>query len=1679
MNRIILLILLLSCGAARAQYNNEWIDYNKTYYKFSVIKNTLHRISRASLQDIGLANVPAEQFQLWRNGVQIPLYTSVPSGALGSSDFIEFWGEMNDGKPDASLYVNINNQLNDKWSLETDTASYFLTVNPVGNNLRLTDQANNVAGNVLPAEPYFMYTTGTYFKNKINPGYAEIVGEYIYSSVYDKGEGWTSDDIGAGATLTSVQSQMYPYTSGPDATLLVTAAGNAVNNRTFTVKVNNTTLINVAMDAFTDQHQQATFPVSLISSGSASVAVTNVSGNPNDRMVVGKYEITYPRQFNFGSFSSFPFELPASNDGNYLRITFAYGAAPPVLYDLTNLKRYIGVTDEAGIAKFALLPSAQKRKLVLVSQVSSNIADITVFTTRNFVNYALPANQGDFIIISNQRLYNGANGNPVEAYAQYRRSAAGGGHTSRVYDIDQLTDQFAFGIKRHPSAVKKFLKYARSFFSTTPSNVFLIGKGVSYVQARSYESDPLLDQLNLIPPFGYPASDNLLASNDNETVSAIPTGRLSAVSPAEVEIYLEKVKEYESVGVNAPQTVAGRAWMKNIVHAIGGGNAQLSLEIGGYMSQLKNIAEDTLWGANVESFSKSSAVASQLTSDQLKRLFEDGIGIVNYFGHSSSTSTEFNIDDPSVYQNQGKYPLFLVNGCLAGDIFNFDQSRLSVPATLSEKYVLIKQKGAIGFVASTHYGIVSYLNSYLRGLYHAFGGKKYGSSIGKIMETAFASFLQASPGDYLARLHAEEVTLQGDPSITLYQQPLPDYIVEAPNVVIPPVITAADNSFKAAIKYYNIGKVTGDSIYVQVKRFYPDGSNKIILNSRVRAAHYSDSLSLDIPINPALEKGENKIEITIDAQNEQEEISETNNTVSKSFYIIENTATPVYPYKYSIISSGNLTFYASTADPLGGARQYIMEIDTTALFNSSLKKSVTIDARGGLLEFKPAMTFKDSTVYYWRVAPVPASNEDYVWSLSSFIYLPGSADGFNQSHYYQHLDSDEDGLRLSDDRKWSFSTVLNNLFIRNGVYPTASGFEASYVNGLNGQDILGAGCYYDELIFQVIDPNTFRPWKNDFSSGSQGLYGSMISTCGSKKTYNFEYLLSTPESRKKAMDFMDMIPDGAYVIVRTNSNPTPANNTFVDKWKADTSLYGSGNSLFHKLFNQGLTDLDSFYRPRAFSFVYKKNSIPAFSPQFKFGDDEYSLITMSVDCTSLDTVGYMTSPMLGPAKDWQTLHWDGLKLENPSNDHVSIEVEGVRNDGSSEQLFMVNEMQKDFDISSVNAAEFPYIKLRMKNVDTSNATPYQLKFWRINYTPYPEGAIAPAVFLQTRDTVDIGEKVDLGVAFKNVSDKDFDSLKVKFVLIDNSNVQHLLNVSKKKPLLSGDTIQVKYTFDTRNYNGLNTFMINFNPDYDQPEQYLLNNFLYKSIYVKPDTYNPLLDVTFDGVHILNNDIVSAKPHILIKLKDDSKFLLLEDTSLIKVQVVYPDGTVKSFSFNTDTLRFTPPSVSGGSSNDNTATIDFNPAFLEDGNYELRVTGRDASGNASGQSAYKVSFKIINKPMISNLFNYPNPFTTSTAFVFTLTGSEIPQNLRIQILTITGKIVREITREELGTIRIGRNITEFKWNGTDQYGQKLANGVYLYRVITNLNGKSLDKYKTEGDNTDQYFNKGYGKMYLMR
>src|SRR5204862_4532401 len=96
-----------------------------------------------------------------------------------------------------------------------------------------------------------------------------------------------------------------------------------------------------------------------------------------------------------------------------------------------------------------------------------------------------------------------------------------------------------------------------------------------------------------------------------------------------------------------------------------------------------------------------------------------------------------------------------------------------------------------------------------------------------------------------------------------------------------------------------------------------------------------------------------------------------------------------------------------------------------------------VTSPGGIVNFTPGVTFRDSTVYYWRLAVVPVSGNPTRWNDASFVYLAGNQTGFNQSHFYQHTKSDVKNISIdSASRKWKFGTTINNLVINHSVYGT-------------------------------------------------------------------------------------------------------------------------------------------------------------------------------------------------------------------------------------------------------------------------------------------------------------------------------------------------------------------------------------------------------------------------------------------------------------------------------------------------------------------------------------------------------------------------------------------------------------------------------------------------------------------
>ncbi len=1697
MKKLLLPVFIFCAFSASAQLNNSWIDYSKTYYKFKVAADNICRISQPVLNGTAaaLGSANADHFQLWRNGKEVRLYTSVSGAVFGASDYIEFFGEMNDGKADAQLYNQPQLQFADKWSLETDTATYFLTVNPAGGNLRYSNINNPSPGAAAP-DAFFMRNVDIYYKDILNHGFGKDLGEYVYSSAYDEGECYTTNNITApiGSPVTFVQNftglNVYPAGS-PTYRFRFKGYGNTDNNqRTTTVKFFNTTVLTKSTYATQGivTSPDITRPISDLSDPTnltVNVINTNNGIITNDNIVIATMGITYPATFNFNNQKSFYFELAASPSGNNLVIdNFNYGSTAPILYDINNGRRYIGdITSTPGKVKFVLPASSEVlRKFLLNNIETSNINPITSLTSKTFIDFNTAATRGDYIIISNPLLYNDGNGvNFVEQYRQYRSTANGGGYTAKVADIAELSDQFGFGIKNHPGAVRDFVRFMDLQYPVKPKYIFLIGRGLSYFDAKPYESNPASKLLDLVPTFGWPASDVLIVSKPGQQVAITPVGRIAAVTGTEVGSYLQKVIQYETAQRTQSPLIADKAWMKNTMQIVGGADPDQQHQFDLYCDVYADTMRRPKFGGKNVRFDKTSvATIQQASSQQITQLFAEGLGFIQYFGHSSASTFEFNLASPELFENTGKYPFFNVSGCSAGNFFNFDPTRLMGQMGLSERYILYPNKGSIGFLADTHFGIPYVLDEFNQRFHTDFSGTMYGETVGNQMKDVQIAMGGTAPSvDYYRRIHIEEINLHGDAAIRINSFPKPDYVIENQLLKITPsIISVADPSFHVKVNMQNIGRAINDSFRVLIQRTLPGATVPVtIKDTLIKATLFSDSLEFNVPINQLTDKGDNKISVELDWTNKIPEIYETNNKVSQTFTIFEDELRPVYPYNFAILNAQNTIFSASTANPLVGTRNYVMEIDTTESFNSPFKKTYNATGIGGLIQFAPSnLIYADSTSYYWRTAVVPSPGNNIIWNNSSFVYLPAGTPGYNQSHYFQHLKSTSTQVALKPDRSWKFDTYNSIVSVRNGVFPSAASTAQDFAVDIDGAGNILSVCGISGIILVAINPVGMVPLKNTVYNGPPspaGLYGS-DPVCGTNRQYQFQYNILSQAGRDAASNFLrNVVPNGWYVVVRNISGTDPASNTYAPTWAADPGP----NSMYLVLKNAGFLTIDQFTSPLAFNFIYKKGD-PSYAPVTKFSAGITDKIESLVTLAASKGDGEIVSPVFGPAASWTGFHWRGKSVESPTADSLAFKVIGITPAGIENVLYTVDSTVKDLNIAAVNAAQYPYIKLKMYNRDTVNATPYQLRYWRLNYTPVPEGAIAPNLLFTMKDTVEAGDPISFSVAFKNVTPQPFTSLmKINMKIKTATNFDSVVNIPPARILLaSPDTIIAKYSIPSEKYQGNNTLFVEFNPNNDQPEQSHFNNFLYKDFYVKNDPFNPLMDVTFDGVHILSRDIVSSKPGILIKLKDESRFLALKDTSLLKLQLRYPDQSLHNYYFNGDTMRFNPANLTAG---ENAATVDFKPYLPEDGEYELIVSGKDVSGNSAGNLNYHTVFTVINKPMISEMLNYPNPFTTSTAFVFTLTGSKVPQNLRIQILTITGKVVREVKKDELGPIHIGRNITEFKWDGTDMYGQKLANGVYIYRVITNLEGKSLDKYKAEGDNTDKYFNKGYGKMYLMR
>jgi len=95
--------------------------------------------------------------------------------------------------------------------------------------------------------------------------------------------------------------------------------------------------------------------------------------------------------------------------------------------------------------------------------------------------------------------------------------------------------------------------------------------------------------------------------------------------------------------------------------------------------------------------------------------------------------------------------------------------------------------------------------------------------------------------------------------------------------------------------------------------------------------------------------------------------------------------------------------------------------------------------------------------------------------------------------------------------------------------------------------------------------------------------------------------------------------------------------------------------------------------------------------------------------------------------------------------------------------------------------------------------------------------------------------------------------------------------------------------------------------------------------------------------------------------------------------------------------------------------------------------------------------------LEKVLNYPNPFVSYTEFWFTHNMPFEPLDVQVQILTVSGKLVKTINQQVTTEGFLCREIT---WDGRDDFGDKLGKGVYVYKikVRSTTTGKSVEKYE---------------------
>ncbi len=217
--------------------------------------------------------------------------------------------------------------------------------------------------------------------------------------------------------------------------------------------------------------------------------------------------------------------------------------------------------------------------------------------------------------------------------------------------------------------------------------------------------------------------------------------------------------------------------------------------------------------------------------------------------------------------------------------------------------------------------------------------------------------------------------------------------------------------------------------------------------------------------------------------------------------------------------------------------------------------------------------------------------------------------------------------------------------------------------------------------------------------------------------------------------------------------------------------------------------------------------------------------------------------------------------------------------------------------------------------------------------------------------------------------------------------------------------------------------------------------------VPADNAGPQINAWLNNEKFVNGGSTNPNPLLLLKLKDENGINTAGNAVGHDLVAILDNNASQTYVLN--------DFYEGALDDYTSGAVRFPLQDLAAGNHTMKIRAWDTYNNASETT---IDFIVVNqdKMALTHVYNYPNPFTTRTSFMFEHNFPNQNLYMTLQVFTVSGKIVKSIKRI-INTP--GTRVDDIEWDGLDDYGDKLGRGVYMYKItVKSASGQAASQYQ---------------------